>query len=152
MSENPNSAKENPVAASTFALDVQGLTSALFSEASGFANETEVITYIQQDSKGKRIYSKQPGNTKWNDITLKRGQTSDQELWNWRQQVLDGKIADARKNGTITGYDTLGNPVIQFTFQRGWISKWEGAGFDAKGNDVSIETITITHEGLDRTK
>ena len=151
MSENPNSARENPVAVNQFALDVQGIT-AFFMEASGFTNETEVITFVQQDAKGKRIYIKQPGNTKWNDITLKRGQTSDQALWNWRQQVLDGKVDQARKNGTITGYDTNGSPVIQYTFQRGWISKWDGGSFNAKTNDVSVESITICHEGMDRTK
>ena len=151
MSENPNSKVANPIAASQFALDVQGVT-AFFTEVDGFENSSEVITHVQQDSKGKRIYIKAPGNLSWADITLKRGFTADETLWKWRQQVLDGKIEQARKNGTITGYDTEGQPVVQYTFQRGWISKWKGAGFDAKSNDMSIEEVTITHEGLDRTK
>lgn len=151
MSENPNSSSPNPIAASQFALDVQGI-SAMFTEVDGFENSTEVITHVQQDAKGKRVYIKAPGNLSWSDITLKRGFTSDETLWKWRQQILDGQIEQARKNGTITGYNTMGEPVVQYTFQRGWISKWKGSGFDAKSNDMSIEEVTITHEGLDRTK
>lgn len=151
MSENPNSSVANPINAAAFALDVQGI-SAMFTECDGFENTSEVITHVQQGASGKRIYIKAPGNLSWADITLKRGLTSDEALWKWRQDVLDGKIEQARKNGTITGYDTTGQPVVQYTFQRGWISKWKGAGFDAKSNDMAIEEITLTHEGLDRTK
>ncbi len=151
MSENPNATLKNPISASQFALDVQGLT-AYFMEASGFENTTEIIEHVMQDKSGKRIYQKLPGNVKWADVSLKRGHTDDDALWKWRKQVLDGDIDGARKTGTITGYDYKGEPVIQYTFQRGWISKWSASGFTAKGNDVAVEEISITHEGLDRTK
>ena len=151
VADNPNSTSPNPISAAQFALDLTGIT-AFFMEASGFENSTEVITHVMQDKQGKRIYQKLPGNTKWSDISLKRGFTDDDALWKWRKQVLDGQIDAARKDGTITGYDTKGNPVVQYTFSRGWISSWKAAGFNAKNNDVAVEEITITHEGLDRMK
>jgi phage tail-like protein len=150
MAENPNSSVTNPITASQFALDVQGIT-AYFTEASGFENKTDVVVFVQQDAKGKRIYQKLPGNTNWSDVTLKRGHTADQALWTWRKQVLDGDIQGARKNGTITGYDTKGNPVIQYTFQRGWISSWKASAYNAKTNEAAVEEITLAHEGIDRT-
>ena len=41
-----------------------------------------------------------PGNLKFNDITLKRGVDADNGLWQWRQQVVDGKVKEARCDGT----------------------------------------------------
>ena len=153
MSDNPNAgAYDNPIGAGYFTVEVQGLQVAQFREASGFENTTEVITQIAQDAKGQRVYQKIPGNTKWGDINLKRGFTNDDTLWNWRQSVLDGKMSDARKTVTITGYDTEGNPKLQFVAQRAWISSWKGGSFNAKTSDVAVEEIVLVHEGLDRKK
>jgi len=142
---------EDPVRANSFALEVQKIgAKAYFKEASGFGSHNEVIEYWQQDSKGLSVRTVQPGNPKWDNISLKRGITSDQSLWKWRKQIIDGQVTSARSDGTITGYDEKGTPKIQYTFTNGWPSKWSASGMNAGGNEVVMEEIEIAHEGLIR--
>lgn len=143
---------KDPVAAFQFALEIQSITTALFREADGFSNETEVIEHKQQGKDGVLTILKLPGATKWNNITLKRGIIDDKSLWDWREKVLKGQIEQARKDGSIVGYDEKGTEVIRYNFRRGWPCKWEASGMNATGNEVIIETIEIAHEGLERVK
>jgi phage tail-like protein len=83
---------------------------------------------------------------------LKRGITEDQDLWKWRSMVMDGKIKDARKNGQIILLDDEGKEAAEWTFTDGWPTKWTGPGFNATANEVAIDTLEITHEGLKRVK
>ena len=40
--------------------------------------------------------------------------------------------------------------VARWNFVRAWPTKWEGASFSAKGNDIAIDTLVLAHEGLTR--
>ncbi|MBV8719894.1 MAG: phage tail protein [Chloroflexi bacterium] len=140
----------DPISAHQFALEIQGITEATFREASGFGSEHQIIEQKEQTSKGNTVIRKIPGTLKWQNITLKRGMTSNDEMWKWRQQVIDGKIEDARLDGSIVGYDENGEEKIRYDFRRGWPSKWESTAMNAGGNEPVVETIEITHEGLER--
>ncbi len=133
-----------------FALEVQGIEEATFREASGFENESEVIEHRETGSGGKQYISKQPGNVKWADLTLKRGVTNSMDLWDWRQQVVDGKIDEARKDGSIVFFNSTNDEIARFNFVRGWPAKWKGPDVNTTDNSVAIEEISITHEGLVR--
>jgi phage tail-like protein len=54
-----------------------------------------------------------------------------------------------RLNGRVVMLDEARNPVLRFTFRRGWPCRYEGPAFAAAGNEVAIETLEICHEGLD---
>jgi phage tail-like protein len=140
----------DPISAHQFGLEIQGITEATFREASGFGSEHEIIEQKEQGPKGQTIIRKIPGSLKFQNITLKRGMTSNEEMWKWRQLIIDGKVQDARQDGSIVGYDEEGNEKIRFNFRRGWPSKWESSGLNAGGNEPMIESIEITHEGLER--
>jgi len=140
----------DPISAHQFALEIQGITEATFREASGFGSEHQVIEQKEQTNKGNTVIRKIPGTLKWQNITLKRGMTSNEEMWKWRQKVIDGKIEDARLDGSIVGYDENGDEKIRYNFRRGWPSKWESSAMNAGGNEPVVETIEITHEGLER--
>ncbi len=140
----------DPISAHQFALEIQGITEATFREASGFGSEHAIIEQKEQTAKGNTVIRKIPGTLKWQNITLKRGMTSNAEMWKWRQQVIDGQVEKARLDGSIVGYDEDGNEKIRYNFRRGWPSKWESTAMNAGGNEPVIETIEITHEGLER--
>lgn len=142
----------DPVRANSFTLKLQGGIEAFFREASGFGSENEIIEHKQQSAKGVIVTIKQPGNLKWENITLKRGITDDESLWNWRKKVVDGQIVEARQDGSIMGYDEKGELKIQYDFVRGWPCKWSASDMNADANEVIIEEIEIAHEGLKRTK
>ena len=147
-----NPGKLDQLASYTFMLEVDGIAEATFRECSGISSETQVIESKETGSKGQTVIKKLPGSLKWGDITLKRGFTDDMKLYEWRQKVVDGKLTDMRKNGSVVLYDYENKEVLRWNFVNGWISKLSGPSLNAGGNDVAIEEITICHEGLKRIK
>lgn len=141
---------KDPQVVHHFALEVQGIEEATFMEASGFENSHEVIEHRETGKGGKQYVNKQPGNLKWSDITLKRGVTDSMELYNWRQQVVDGQIDLARKDGSVVFYDARNQEIARYNFTRGWPSKWKSADVKTTDNSAVVEEMTIAHEGFTR--
>jgi phage tail-like protein len=144
-------ARRDPYRGFKFRVQVDGIQRAGFREVSGLDSATDSVDYREGDDKLMTI-SKLSGLKKFANITFKRGITDDLDLWKWRKQVMDGKIKDARKNGSIVLMDDEGNDVAQWDFREAWPTKWTGPTFNATANEVAIDTLEITHEGLDRTK
>jgi phage tail-like protein len=141
--------KGDPLVGFHYALEFQGVIEGYFTEASGLGSETEVIEHkIIRD--GKEIVRKIPGRLRWGDVTLKRGVTANLDFWVWRKKVEDGKVADARRDGSIMMYDQERNEVARWNFTAAWPSKISGPNLNAGSSDVSIEELTIVHEGIER--
>jgi phage tail-like protein len=134
----------------SFHVELDGVDIGAFKEASGVESETEIIEYKEATKEGKMIIRKVPGAMKWTDITLKKHIDSSTDLWDWRQQVEEGDIDAARRNGSIVLYDSKHAEVARWNFEMGWPSKWKGADLNAGEDQVAVEEITITHEGLRR--
>jgi phage tail-like protein len=143
---------KDPLVSYTFCLEIDGVSAAFFKEGSGFDSSVEVIEHRENGKGGKEVIRKLPGRAKWSDIVLKRGSTDDMSLWDWHKKILDGDIITARKNGSVVIYDTLFKEVARFNFTNGWPSKWKGPDLNTTNNQVAIEEITISHEGLVRRK
>jgi phage tail-like protein len=139
-------ARRDPYINSRFRLQINGIVQGDFVECAIADTSSDPIEYRVGTDPGSM--RKQPGLTKYGNITLKWGLTDSKELWDWRKKVIDGKIDDARQNGSIIILDEQGNPKLQWDFVRGWPSKYDPADYNAKGNDIAIETLEITHEGL----
>lgn len=144
-------AQTDPLISAWFGVEFQGQVVGAFRECTGLGSENEVVEYKASSDKGKYIIKKVPGNLKWNNITLKRGITDAMDLWKWRGLVEQGKIDEARKNGTITMYNHQGNSVAKWEFTNAWPSKLTGPSANAGNNEVAIEELEITHEGYKRT-
>ena len=141
----PAPQRNDPYKAFNFLVEIDGIAHAVFSEVTGLESETAVIEYR---AGGENVVRKLPGLTKFGNIILRRGVTQDAELWNWRKNVVDGNID--RRNGSIVLLDDKRNEVVRWNFHDGWICKWDGPAFNAKSNEVAIETIEIAHESLER--
>jgi phage tail-like protein len=122
----------------------------VFREVSGLSSETEVTEEREVDDRGRPIVRRVPGATKWGNITLKRAVDNNLGLWKWRKQVLGEGPDAARVDGAIELLDVQGRPVATYRFSQGWPSKYQGPELNATSNEVAIETIEITHEGLER--
>lgn len=131
-----------------FRIEMDGITDAGFSEASGFDTTSDVIEY--REGKDPPHVRKLPGLTKAGDITLKWGLTDDTRLFDWRQDVVDGKIE--RKTVYIIALDEAGSETARWQCDKAWPSKIDTPDFNAKGNDVAITTLTITCEEVKRTR
>jgi len=143
--------RKDPFRGFKFRVQLDGVERAGFREASGLDAATDAVDYREGDDLTATI-RKLPGLKKFSSITLKWGVTDDLALWNWRKEIMDGKINEARKNGSVILMDDLNNDVAQWDFVAAWPTKWTGPGFNATTSEVAIDTLEITHEGLDRTK
>ena len=130
-----------------FLVELDGIAQASFTECSGLSSTTEVIE--NREGGDNVTVRKLPGKTSYSDISLKWGLTDSTELWDWRQQIVDGNIV--RKNGSIVVFDLANSTeVARWNFVRAWPTKWEGPNLTAKGNDIAIDTLVLAHEGLTR--
>jgi len=147
----PTAKRDDPYRGFKFRVEIEGIQRAGFREVSGLDSAQDAVDYREGDDKTMTI-RKLAGLNKFSSITLKRGITDDMQLWNWRKQVMQGKMEGTRKSGAIILMDDEGNDKSRWEFKEGWPSKWTGPSFNATSNDVAIDTLEIVHEGLDRTK
>ena len=129
---------------------MQGAVTGFFTEISGLGSETEIVDHKVITPEGREIIQKIPGRLKWTEITLKRGVTAEMDMWKWRKLVEDGKISNARKNGSIVMYDEGLKEIARWNFTNGWPSKVSGPQLQADSNAYGIEELTIVHEGIVR--
>ncbi len=144
--------ESDPVLSFNFGLEIQGTVTGYFTEVSGVGSEHEVVEHKAVDEKGHEFVQKIPGRLKWGDITLKRGVTDKMDVWDWRRLVEEGKMKDARKNGSIVIFDRNYEELARWNFTNGWPSKVSGPNIKADSNEFAIEEMTIVHEGILREK
>lgn len=142
----------DPVASFRFMLDISGVITGFFTEASGLGSETEIIEHKVMGEKAQEIIRKLPGRLKWNDLTLKRGITKSMDLWAWRKMVEDGNVNTARSDGSVMLLDDEGSEIARWDFEMAWPSKISGPQIKADDNSVAIEEITIVFEYIRRIK
>jgi len=142
----------DPIVSSWFGVEFQGQVVGAFRECTGLGSENEVVEYKASGPKGEYVIKKVPGRMKWNNVTLKRGITDAMDMWKWRKLVEEGKIKDARKNGSIVMFSAQGQEVARWNFVNAWPSKLTGPSANATNNEVAIEELEITHEGYERIK
>jgi phage tail-like protein len=145
-------AGRDPLVGFHYGIEVQGVVNGYFTECSGIGSENELIEHKVVDDKGRESIQKIPGRLKWQDITLKRGITSNMDIWDWRDQIVEGKVDDARKNGSVVMFDQAGDEVARWNFENAWPLKVSGPSMKADSNEFGIEELVITHEGLYREK
>jgi phage tail-like protein len=135
---------------SFFSLEITGKMVGAFREVTNLGSENAVVEDKSRGPDGKYIIKKIPGTLKWNDITLKQGITDNMDMWKWRKLVEEGKIDDARANGSIVMYDTAGAAVARWDLVNCWPSKLSGPAGKADGNEIAVQEMVLAHEGYER--
>jgi len=125
--------------------NLPGNVETYFKSASGLRYETEVIP-VRAGGANDTTFNL-VGGMKWSPLVLKQGFTSSSALLAWREKWTSGEEM-TRSGGSIIQLDTALQPQAQWDFVRGWPSKWEIGEFDASKNELAIETLEISHEGL----
>jgi phage tail-like protein len=129
-----------------FLLEIDGILQGGFSECSGFGSNIEVIEY--REGGDRSTVRKLPGKVSYPDIMLKWGVTDSRELYDWHRAAVNGEIQ--RKNGSIILKNDLQQEKVRWNFTEAWPSKYDAPDFNAKGNDIAIDALTISCEGLVR--
>ena len=122
-----------------------------FTELSGLEMKVPSVQSVTVNAQGMRVYRQIPGvSVEFGDIVLKRAVTDNTKIWEWRRMVEEGKVDEARCDGTIEMLNMAGEVVASWTFANGWPSQVSGPALNAESDEVSIEEVTIVHEGLKR--
>lgn len=119
---------------------------ASFAEASGLTKEFDPIEY-RSGNAAERAVQKIPGLYKVPNIVLKRGYSKNTELFEWFQEVIDGK-ADYRRDGYVALLGEDKKEVLQWDFFNAWPIKLEGPSLNGKNNEVAIESLELAYERL----
>ena len=143
-------AERDPLVGFQYRIEVSGIISGYFTECSGLGSEHELIEHKIINEQGNEEIRMIPGRLKWDQIKLKRGITDVMDIWDWRKLVEEGKMADARMNGSIIMLNQELSPVAQWYFENGWPMKVTGPELKADSNAYGIEELTIVHEGIRR--
>jgi phage tail-like protein len=138
-------ARVDPYSSFLFRVEIDGITQAHFRECTGLSSSVEVI---ENPEGGKGQVGKLPGRVKYPNVVLKWGSTQSTELYEWHRSAVQGTIQ--RKNGSIVQLDARGDEKARWNFVDGWPTKWDGPTFNAGATELSVETLEIAHEGVER--
>ena len=138
--------RKDPYFGYNFAVELDGITRMGFKGATGLDSSTTATKY--REGTDPTLAQRQlPGLLSHSAITLTRGITNDRALWDWRDDIAKGKAT--RHDISIIMRDDLGEEQIRWNIRNAFPSKWSGPGFDATSDAVAIETLELTHEGVE---
>ncbi len=147
----PTGERNDPYRNFRFKIEIDGIIQAGFSEATIPDSSSDVIEY--REGNEPPTPRKLPGMNKYGNVTLKWGITDSMELYEkWRKPVEEGRMKAARKNVAIIIVDEEGSDGARWELSNAWPSKYDAPDLSAKGNDVAVETLEISHEGMRRVK
>ncbi|MEA5419001.1 phage tail protein [Spirulina sp. CCNP1310] len=128
-----------------FWVEWDGIVHAGFRECSGLTSTREAGLY--REGTDKNLAQRQlPGLNSHGNITLQRGMTDNNELWEWLETMLGGETE--RRNVSIILADDKGEELIRWNLENCWPTNWNGPEFNATASDVAIESLELVHEGV----
>ena len=142
----PNTTNElNYVTANRFYVEIASKITASFTECSGLGMTIDKDVYFEGGvNDQQRIFLKQ---TKFNDVTLKRGITDDLTFWGWIHEVLNTTVKK-RLNVNILLFNQAGETMQTWTLIGAIPVGWKAPSLQADAKTVAIEELTLAYEGL----
>ena len=135
-----------------FLLEIAGITGDSkvivggFKAVSGMDSETEIVEFKQGNDK---VVRKKPGRTTYANLTLERGFTATDDLWQWRKNIEDGLID--RRSGSVIVLDQDGETeVSRYNFYEAWPCKWYVPDMDSDQSGMAIEKVELAVEKIER--
>jgi len=123
-----------------------GGTSVGFSEVTGLEIKNKPIAYRDGSSP---VYSniQMPGQFEWSALVCKRGTVAgDTDFYAWIRTINLNQVE--RRDITISLLNENHEPMFVWKALNAFPSKVQASDLKADGNEVAIETLEITHEGL----
>ncbi len=135
----------NYVTANRFYVEIDNDIKASFTECSGLGMTIDKDVYFEGGvNDQQRIFLKQ---TKFNDVTLKRGITDDLSFWGWIHGVLNTTVKK-RLNVNILLFNQAGETMQTWTLIGAIPVGWKAPSLQADAKTVAIEELTLAYEGL----
>ena len=121
-----------------FLVLIDGFTRAGFQKASGLKETAEITEYRE----GGSLYpDKDPGLINVDVLTLERGVTDNEDLYNWWKSIREGN--DDRRNLAIIQQDRKGNELKRWNVPNCFPSSFQYADMDSTVSEKNIEIMEI---------
>src|SRR5713226_3408173 len=104
------------------------------------------------DAFAARNFAIEVDGTTIAQFTELSGLTSEMDVTELKENGPDGKIKDARKNGSVILYDFENGEIARWNFVNAWPSKLSTGALKAGSNEVVTEEATIVMESFERVK
>jgi phage tail-like protein len=141
----PNRRSDDPLDAFNFAIEIEGVTQGPVLAV----DLLETSTAVMEHKRGNDILARAtPGRHHYGRIVVRRAYTDNDELWQWRRAVSDGKLE--RKAGSIILLDGTCKEVTRFNFFEAWPCRWRLSAFDANTDGYLVEEIEIVCEKIEK--
>jgi phage tail-like protein len=128
--------RKDPFFGYNFAVELDGITRMGFKGCTGLDSSTTSTKY-REGTDPSLAQRELPAMLHHSPITLTRGITDDRALWDWRFDIATGK--GTRHDISIVLRDDLGAERVRWNLKNAFPTS------DA----VAIETLELTHEGLE---
>jgi phage tail-like protein len=123
-----------------------------FAEVTGLNSELDVEEYREG---GRNIGPRRfPKWGRYPNLVFRRGVTSSTLLWDWWADVithtytLPVTAAPPRRNGVILLESLDHQSIAGWFFSNALPERLIGPGLNARGGEIAIETLELSHEGL----
>ncbi|MCY7418658.1 MAG: phage tail protein [Chloroflexi bacterium] len=133
-----------------FAIEIDSIEIAQFTEISGLVSEIDVIELKENTRDGKLVIHKSPGAMKPPPITHNRAKNTSKAHGGWRHAMLQGKVSESRKNGSVILKSYDGTEVARYNFTNAWVSKVSTGTLKAGANEVLMEEASLVCESFTR--
>jgi phage tail-like protein len=131
-------------------VEIDGIDNARFQEVSSLDVSVDLIEIREGGDPTRQ--RKVPGLAKFANITLKRGYTSDRRLYDWFEDVMTGRTENIRKNVSIVQLDMAGKEALRWNLFSAFPVKYTAPAFNAKGNELAIESMELAYERVEMAK
>lgn len=145
---------EGPTSA-TFIVEIESRVLGEFREVKGLGGKVEVFEVIEG---GENNYvHKLPGRFTFDDITLKRGITFDNGLYEWFTEASGSRFEKGSKKGkstlirqdvSITLMSAKRKRLRTWTLNDAIPISWSGPDLTIETDDFLVEEITLAHHGM----
>jgi phage tail-like protein len=131
----PAGAQDTPITAARFAISVDGVPIAHFSELQGISSSVDVVNLFG-DLRPERYNLE-------GIVALGRPLSTNLDMARWHQDaVLNGP--KVRKNMVLEIFDTQDRPVARYHLENAWPAKIEISQLKAGASEVLLETVYLS--------
>jgi len=138
--------RDDPYLNFNFRLEIDSVDVAGFSEVQVPEGRIQAIAYREgtDPSSAARLL---PGRVEWDPVVLRKGFAGDPALFQWWNELVEGNVS--RRNVAIVLLDEQRRDVARWVVRRAWPSKWVGPKLRGLSNEAAIETLELSHEGVE---
>jgi phage tail-like protein len=139
-------ARHDPYLNFNFLVQIDGDTLSGATEVDLPEGRIEIATY-REGGERSNASRRLPGDVKFGPLVLRRGFSGDRALFQWWRNVAEGNLD--RRNVVVLLRDQRGQEVARWAFQDCVPTKYSGPSFNARGNEIAIESIELDVEDME---